>query len=89
MRSYEANIKMLKEREHERIMFISLRDGRGESIKWALKTLRIYRSAVLKNGQFGRARHFASTPGHKLGFMCSYLSMKSYYFSERVDGNEL
>jgi len=46
MRSYEANIKMLKEREHERIMFISLRDGRGESIKWALKTLRIYRSEM-------------------------------------------
>jgi len=84
MRSYEANIRMLKEREHERITFISLRDGRGESIKWAL-----YRSAVLKNGQFGRARHFASTPGHKLGFMCSYLSMKSYYFSERVNGDEL
>lgn len=65
-------------RESGRIKFVINRDGIAEAKMWALRTLRIYRAAVLKNGKDGSRPHHASYREYRRGFIESYLCLKSF-----------
>jgi len=66
--------------ERRRIEFLIHRDGVEVAKAWVLRTLRIYRTAVLQNGRHGRSLHYASNSYYKKGFIDSYLALKRYYF---------
>jgi len=66
--------------ERNRIAFMVARDGPNASRDWALKVLRIYRTAVLQNGQNGLSSHFASNKEFKFSYIRSYLELKQFYF---------
>jgi len=64
--------------EEKRIRFLVNRDGIIEAKAWAKRTMKIYRTAVLKNGKDGSKPHFASFREYKRGFIQSYLYLKSF-----------
>lgn len=66
--------------EYGRINFVTSRDGLPETKSWALRTLRIYRTAVLKNGRDGSKPHHASFAEYRRGFIESYLQLKRFYY---------
>lgn len=64
--------------EQKRISFIVGRDGLGNAKAWALRTARIYRAAVLKNGKDGSKPHHASFREYRRKYIESYLCLKKF-----------
>lgn len=58
--------------EHGRITFLLRRDGREATITWVVRTLGLYRRAVLAPG------HFAGTPAYRRLFIQSYCDFKRW-----------
>lgn len=65
-----------QEAELERVKFVTERDGEVAAQMWALRTMRMYRHAVLQNGKNGKKFHFASSRDYKAKFINSYLVLK-------------
>ncbi len=55
-----------------RVAFLMTRDGELATRQWVVRTLAIYRRAVLNHG------HFASTPEYRRKFILSYLSFRRW-----------
>lgn len=65
--------------EQQRIQFIIQRDGIEGAIDFARRTMKIYRTAVLKSAKRGHEKpHFASTHDWKRKFIMSYLAFKAF-----------
>ena len=64
--------------ERERLSFLIDRDGFKETKEWAARTMRIYRKAVLKNGNDGSNPHFASSREYRRKFIEAYLHLKRF-----------
>ena len=65
--------------ESSRLLFIETRDGVTGAKDFALRTLKIYRSAVLHSRKRGFPHpHHASLPQYRREFITSYLSFKHY-----------
>ncbi len=66
--------------ESQRLAFIEQRDGLQAAKAWAKRTMRIYRTAVLKNGKDGSDPHYASGKNYRRKFIESYLHLKRYVY---------
>lgn len=65
--------------EQARLQFIVARDGLAAARKWAKRTAKIYRSAVLTSRKRGFDKpHHASLPEYRRGFIESYLEFKRF-----------
>lgn len=65
--------------EIDRFSFITSRDGLQETINFARRTMRIYRTAILNSRKRGvKNPHYASLPEYKEGFIRSYLAFKAF-----------
>lgn len=58
--------------EAQRVLLLTARDGELATRQWVVRTLAIYRRAVLDH------RHFASTPEYRRRFILSYLSFRRW-----------
>lgn len=67
--------------EEQRLAFLEARDGIDGAVEFAQRTMRQYRSAVLRSRKRGyitaRISH-ASLPEYRRGFIESYLVLKQY-----------
>ena len=65
--------------EQQRIQFMIDRDGLEGATDFARRTMKIYRTAVLKSAKRGHEKpHFASTNDWRRKFIQSYLSFKAF-----------
>ncbi|MCC6474752.1 MAG: hypothetical protein IT514_13520 [Burkholderiales bacterium] len=58
--------------ERDRLAFLERRDGAEAAAKWAWRTLRIYRRALLT------PRHFARAPEYRRRFVQAYCEFKRW-----------
>jgi len=66
--------------EQARISFMINRDGLEEAKAWALRTMRIYRTAVLCNGKDGGSIHYGSNPVYRPRYIRAYLELKRFVY---------
>ena len=65
--------------ETGRLSFLEIRDGKEAAIDFASRTLKVYRTSVLRSRKRGfKSPHHASSPGYRRGFILSYLSFRRY-----------
>lgn len=73
------------EKEAERLKFIEERDGKQAALEFALRTMRIYRKAVLTSRKRGFSKpHHASLEQYRRSFIESYLAFKRYLWLDFI-----
>lgn len=65
--------------EQQRLQFITERDGIDGAVDFARRTLKIYRTAVLRSRKRGHDKpHHASIPEYRRKFIESYCAFKKF-----------